>query len=115
MDALFYFGSAVLATAIAVSGAWKNDLAAGVFSAAYAALLLCVIPEFLGFGALLNALLLWVHHVLKHWRDDMSDETTCATLQLKDISNHETWIVASLTVAVTVYVERYYVLCDHNI
>lgn len=44
---------------------------------------------------------IWVHHWIIHRKDDFKDEYTLLTFQLKDIQNHETWIVACVTAAIT--------------
>jgi hypothetical protein len=37
------------------------------------------------------------HHAVIHWNSDFSGETcACAFFQLKDVSNHETWVVGSV-------------------
>ena len=47
------------------------------------------------------ALTIWAHHYIIHNVNQEPDlsEPTCISLQLHDISNHETWIVASITAA----------------
>lgn len=42
---------------------------------------------------------LWVHHAMIHRSTDFGDQITFLTFQLKDCSNHETWIVACFTAA----------------
>jgi len=49
----------------------------------------------ISFGSLIIA-----HHMLIHWNTDFAGEITCCTLQLNDISNHETWIIASFTAGI---------------
>ena len=46
------------------------------------------------------ALVLLGHHVVVHSSDDFNDEACgCACFQCKDVSNHETWVVAALVAA----------------
>jgi len=41
------------------------------------------------------------HHTIIHWRSRFRGETcSCAPFQCKDISNHETWVVAGIVAAV---------------
>jgi membrane protease YdiL (CAAX protease family) len=44
-------------------------------------------------------LLIWIHHYIVHFDSDFSEECTFLTFQFKDISNHETWIVACFVAA----------------
>lgn len=41
-----------------------------------------------------------LHHMCIHRESDFTGQITCCTLQLHDISNHETWIVACVTAAI---------------
>ena len=51
-------------------------------------------------AALFLAFTLLCHHTIVHWRSRFEGETcSCAPFQLKDISNHETWVVAALVAA----------------
>lgn len=46
------------------------------------------------------ALVLLAHHTVVHWDHDFGDEACgCACFQCKDVSNHETWVVAALVAA----------------
>ena len=37
------------------------------------------------------------HHAVIHWNSDFSEQPcACAFFQLKDVSNHETWVVGSV-------------------
>ena len=48
-------------------------------------------------AALWLAITLLAHHTVIHWNSRFEDETcSCAPFQCKDVSNHETWVVASL-------------------
>ena len=47
------------------------------------------------------AFTLLCHHTIIHWNSRFQDETcSCAPFQCKDVSNHETWVVACLVAAV---------------
>ena len=51
-------------------------------------------------AALFVAFTLLCHHAIIHWNSRFEGETcSCAPFQCKDVSNHETWIVASLVAA----------------
>jgi len=51
-------------------------------------------------AALFVAFTLLSHHTIIHRRSRFEGETcSCAPFQCKDISNHETWVVASLVAA----------------
>ena len=51
-------------------------------------------------AAVFVAFTLLSHHTIIHWRSRFEGETcSCAPFQLKDISNHETWVVAALVAA----------------
>lgn len=51
-------------------------------------------------AALSTALILLVHHAIVHRATDFGEEKcSCAPFQCKDVSNHETWVVASVTAA----------------
>ena len=85
-------------------------LLAGIYKCdTFAYLLMCeqVVNSFLFWewfpiGAMSLAVMLIVHHIIIHYDHDFSNEITLFTLQLKDISNHETWIVACIT-ATSIY------------
>jgi hypothetical protein len=52
-------------------------------------------------AALYIAFLLLMHHGVVHRVDDFSEEKCgCALFQCKDVSNHETWVVAAATAGV---------------
>lgn len=52
------------------------------------------------FAALILAATILTHHTIIHWNSDFEDETcSCAPFQVKDVSNHETWVVASFVAA----------------
>ena len=51
-------------------------------------------------AAALVAVTLLCHHTLIHWRSRFEGEAcSCAPFQCKDVSNHETWVVAALVAA----------------
>ena len=51
-------------------------------------------------AAVFVAFTLLSHHTIIHWRSRFEGETcSCALFQLKDVSNHETWVVAALVAA----------------
>ena len=51
-------------------------------------------------AALFVAFTLLCHHSIIHQRSSFEGETcSCAPFQCKDVSNHETWVVASLVAA----------------
>ena len=51
-------------------------------------------------SAVFLAFTLLSHHTLIHWRSRFEGETcSCAPFQLKDVSNHETGVVAALVAA----------------
>jgi hypothetical protein len=53
--------------------------------------------EWFPVAALFVAFTLMCHHSIIHWQSRFEGETcSCAPFQCKDISNHETWVVASL-------------------
>ena len=53
------------------------------------------------FAALFVAFTLLSHHTIIHRRSRFEGETcSCAPFQCKDVSNHETWVVAALVAAV---------------
>lgn len=52
-------------------------------------------------SALFLAVVILCHHAVIHRNSTFEGETcSCAPFQLKDISNHETWVVASLVAAI---------------
>ncbi len=52
-------------------------------------------------GAVFLSFTLLSHHTIIHWRSRFRGETcSCAPFQCKDISNHETWVVAGIVAAV---------------
>lgn len=52
-------------------------------------------------SALFLGFTLVCHHTIKHWNSDFRGETcSCAPFQLKDIRNHETWVVATIVAAI---------------
>lgn len=71
---------------------------------AYAVFIVAVLQNEIHFSAccLSLAIVIWIHHILIHWESDFTGQWTFCTFQLKDISNHETWIVACV-VAGTVF------------
>jgi hypothetical protein len=57
-------------------------------------------------AALYLALTLLLHHATIHRNSRFEGETcSCAPFQLKDISNHETWVVASVVAALVSWFE----------
>ena len=53
---------------------------------------------FFSLGAFATAVLLLMHHTIIHYRSEFTDERcSCAPFQCKDVGNHETWVVASVT------------------
>ena len=53
--------------------------------------------HFFPVAALFLAFTLLCHHAIIHWTSRFEGETcSCAPFQCKDISNHETWVVAAL-------------------
>ena len=51
-------------------------------------------------AAMCIAVILVIHHTIVHRTTDFSEEKcSCAPFQCKDVSNHETWVVASVTAA----------------
>ena len=59
--------------------------------------------EFFYVAALTVAGVLLMHHTVIHWVNDFAERPDepcgCACFQLKDVCNHETWVVASLVAA----------------
>lgn len=52
-------------------------------------------------AAVYLAFIILVHHAIIHYNSKFEGETcSCAPFQLKDVCNHETWVVASLVAAV---------------
>lgn len=57
--------------------------------------------EFFAPTAFYIALLLLLHHAIIHRTTDFGEEKcACAVFQCKDVKNHETWVVASVTAGV---------------
>lgn len=79
----------------------KYAITAAVLMIADALFIVCVLAFDYQFDILAVTLgiNIWIHHAIIHRASDFSDQITFLTLQLKDISNHETWIVACLTAA----------------
>lgn len=49
-------------------------------------------------GAFATAILLLLHHAIVHRNSEFTNEKcSCTPFQCKDVGNHETWIVASIT------------------
>lgn len=90
---------------VLIFGYYRYDRAAIVLFVTQAVVAFVFWDLFL-YGALVLAFTIAIHHYMIHCQDDFSDQITFLTLQLKDISNHETWIVASLTAALV------YALCS---
>ena len=84
---------------VLVAGCYRVDAIANVLFVVQA-IVTCCLWHFFVYGAIFLAFMLIVHHILIHYHDDFSDQYTFLTLQLNDVSNHETWIVASVTAAV---------------
>jgi hypothetical protein len=52
------------------------------------------------------ALIMLIHHAIIHRATDFSEERcSCAPFQCKDVSNHETWVVALVTAALISFFE----------
>ena len=96
-EVFFLIVSAIFALVI-TAGVCRYDFVANVLFVAQAVLSFLVWKLF-AFGAFSLAVMLHVHHIIIHWDTDFSDQITFMTLQLRDVSNHETWIVASLVAA----------------
>lgn len=117
----FVFG--IIAFAILLCGNLqkeKNDIYARyavICMVVQAILIIFLYSKFIPFGALClsHAVILITHHIIIHSNIPIGlriqstergvEETTFLTLQLKDISNHETWIVALLTASIVFFVE----------
>ena len=60
--------------------------------------------EFFYVAALAVAAVLLLHHTVIHWVNNFAEREDepcgCACFQLKDVRNHETWVVASIVAAV---------------
>ena len=61
--------------------------------------------------AVILAVVIVFHHIHKHTEYDFPDRA----FQISDVSNHETWVVASLTFALGLHVSQYTYFTDQNI
>jgi hypothetical protein len=81
----------------------KACIAAMVLVGVFAAMSVIMLhgTPFFPLGAFSTAVLLLLHHTIIHYKSEFPGERcSCAPFQCKDVGNHETWIVASVTAGV---------------